>query len=94
MKKVIKKKTTKTVAAKKTVAPKKTSHTHPYSHTQHLSNNMLMMLAVFFTAVALYVVLMYQKQQADFEIYQAAHNQESLNYLARPATPAPKMIKK
>jgi formate hydrogenlyase subunit 4 len=94
MKKVMKKKTTKTVAAKKVTAPKKTSHTHPYSHTQHLSNNMLMMLAVFFAAVALYVVLMYQKQQSDFDMYQTAHNQESLQYLARPATPAPKMMKK
>lgn len=94
MKKVIKKKSTKVVAAKKQSSPAHHAHRPGYTHSKSLSNNALMGLAIFFALVGLFVVMMYQKQAADFERYQMAHNQESLQYLARPATPTPKMMKK
>lgn len=94
MKKVIKKKSTKVVATKKHTAPAAKTHRAGYTHSEVLSNNALMGLAVFFALVGLFVVMMYQKQAMEFERYQVAHSQESLQYLARPATPMPKAMKK
>lgn len=94
MKKVIKKKSTKVVAAKKHVAPVVKSKRSGYTHSEVLSNNALMGLAVFFALVGLFVVMMYQKQAMEFDRYQVAHRNDSLQYLARPSTPAPKMMKK
>ncbi len=94
MKKVAKKKSSKVVASKKSVAPVAQTHRAGYTHSKVFSNNALMGLAVFFALVGLFVVMMYQKQAMEFDRYQTAHNQESLQYLAKPSTPAPKMMKK